>query len=327
MEIAEPLPPIVIDEPGVLDDNTFVDAGDSLWVATGRRSRVDVRPRRRHRLVQRRRDLPRQRLPSGTRFDPRRGVGQRLLLRRRSSHRCRPRRHGRVVVDAAMTVRRSCASASRPVSSPTTLGRRRTSRSSSTPPARWTSASASVSCSRHSPCSCAACDPTTRSPSSRTATAPFRCSRRPRLPSGRASSTPSTPCEPGGSTNMEAGLLLGYEAARENYDPDGAERRRARLRRRRQPGRHRPAGAHRRDHPGRRRRHPPRHRRLRDGQLQRSPDGAARRPRRRVLLLRRHVPRGRRAVRREPHTDTHRRRRGGQDPGRLRRRRRRPATA
>jgi Ca-activated chloride channel family protein len=27
-------PPIVIDEPGVLDDNTFVDAGDSLWVAT-----------------------------------------------------------------------------------------------------------------------------------------------------------------------------------------------------------------------------------------------------------------------------------------------------
>jgi Ca-activated chloride channel family protein len=25
---------------------------------------------------------------------------------------------------------------------------------------------------------------------------------------------------PGGSTNMEAGLLLGYEAARENYDPD-----------------------------------------------------------------------------------------------------------
>ena len=35
MEIAEPLPPIAIDEPGVLDDNTFVDSGDSLWVATG----------------------------------------------------------------------------------------------------------------------------------------------------------------------------------------------------------------------------------------------------------------------------------------------------
>ena len=33
-EAIEPLPPIVIDEPGVLDDNTFVDSGDSLWVAT-----------------------------------------------------------------------------------------------------------------------------------------------------------------------------------------------------------------------------------------------------------------------------------------------------
>jgi Ca-activated chloride channel homolog len=32
---AEPPPPIVIDEPGILDDNTFVDSGDSLWVATG----------------------------------------------------------------------------------------------------------------------------------------------------------------------------------------------------------------------------------------------------------------------------------------------------
>jgi Ca-activated chloride channel homolog len=32
--IAEPVPPIVVDEPGVLDDNTFVDAGDSLWVET-----------------------------------------------------------------------------------------------------------------------------------------------------------------------------------------------------------------------------------------------------------------------------------------------------
>ena len=43
-------PPIVIDEPGVLDDNTFVDAGDSLWVATeddrGRRSRSTSTPGR-----------------------------------------------------------------------------------------------------------------------------------------------------------------------------------------------------------------------------------------------------------------------------------------
>ena len=99
MEIAEPLPPIVIDEPGVLDDNTFVDSGDSLWVATGddRESTfaLDVDTGSFNVAA----DLPRQRLPSGTRLDPRRGVGQRLLLRRRSSHRCRPRRHGRVVVD------------------------------------------------------------------------------------------------------------------------------------------------------------------------------------------------------------------------------------
>ena len=33
-EIVEPIPPVVVDEPGVLDDNTFVDAGDSLWVTT-----------------------------------------------------------------------------------------------------------------------------------------------------------------------------------------------------------------------------------------------------------------------------------------------------
>ena len=33
-EYAPPVPPIVIDEPGVLDDNTFVDSGDSLWVTT-----------------------------------------------------------------------------------------------------------------------------------------------------------------------------------------------------------------------------------------------------------------------------------------------------
>ena len=99
MEIAEPLPPIAIDEPGVLDDNTFVDSGDSLWVATGddRESTfaldVDTGSF----------DVAQVFLangyPSGTRFDPRRGVGQRLLVRRRSSDRCRPRRHGRVVVD------------------------------------------------------------------------------------------------------------------------------------------------------------------------------------------------------------------------------------
>lgn len=34
LEVSEPAPPVIVDEPGVLDDNTFVDAGDSLWVQT-----------------------------------------------------------------------------------------------------------------------------------------------------------------------------------------------------------------------------------------------------------------------------------------------------
>ena len=92
---------------------------------------------------------------------------------------------------------------------------------------------------------------------------------------------------PDGSTNMEAGLLLGYQQARRRSIPT-RERRGAgsdgvanvgvtdpRCSPSRSP---RPATS----------RHPPRHRRLRDGQLQRPPDGAARRPWRRVLLLRRH---------------------------------------
>ena len=49
------------------------------------------------------------------------------------------------------------------------------------------------------------------------------------------------------------------------------------------------------------RRHPPGHRRLRHGQLQRPPDGAARRPGRRLLLLRRHLRGGRAALRRRAH--------------------------
>ena len=31
---ATPAPPIIVDEPGVLDDDTFVDSGDSQWVTT-----------------------------------------------------------------------------------------------------------------------------------------------------------------------------------------------------------------------------------------------------------------------------------------------------
>ena len=105
------------------------------------------------------------------------------------------------------------------------------------------------------------------------------------------------------------------------------QRRRPRLRRRRQRRRHRPDRADRADHQGRRGGHPPRHRRLRDGQLQRPPDGAAGRPGRRLLRLRRHVRGGRAAVRRGPHADADRRRRRRQGPGRVRSRRRRVVPA
>ena len=83
---------------------------------------------------------------------------------------------------------------------------------------------------------------------------------------------------PGGSTNLEAGLRLGYEQAREAFDPRRRQRRGARLRRRRQRRPHRPGLDRRQDRGGGRGRHPPGHRRLRHGQLQRPPDGAARRP-------------------------------------------------
>ena len=136
-----------------------------------RRPRVDVRPRRRHRLVRRRRrpSSPTATVRSPTRSAPRSGstpsttaTPQRPTPTSPSRpSRRRPGDDGTAIVRIGVTSRQT---------RPTTLGRRRTSRSSSTRPARWTSASASASCSRRSPCSCAACDPTTRSPSSRTAT-------------------------------------------------------------------------------------------------------------------------------------------------------------
>ena len=73
-----------------------------------RRPRVDVRPRRRHRLVQRRPDVPRERVPSGAGLDPTRGVDQRLHLRRRAGDRHRPRRQRRVIDNRRRHGDRSC---------------------------------------------------------------------------------------------------------------------------------------------------------------------------------------------------------------------------
>ena len=58
----------------------------------------------------------------------------------------------------------------------------------------------------------------------RSATTPGSCCRRPARPTTRRSSTPSTQLQPGGSTNLEAGLRLGYELARETLPGDGIDR-------------------------------------------------------------------------------------------------------
>ena len=295
-----------------------------------RRPRIDVRPRRRHRIVRCRRGF----LAEGYRpepdsirpeewinaFDygdpPATGDGLALGV------------EGAFLVDAEPDVADACASACRRESSTRSSARRRTSRSSSTRRVRWTSAIASASCSRRSRCWYATCVPTTRSPSSPTATRRLVVAR----PDtgrrvARRSSRPSTRSRPTAAPTWRRACCLGYEQASEFVRPRRRERRGAGVRRRRQPGRHRPRGAHPADHPGRRRRHPPRDRRLRDGQLQRPPDGAARRPGRRLLLLRRRLRRGRAAVRRRAHADAHRRRRAGQGAGGVRSRRRRPTTA
>ena len=107
---------------------------------------------------------------------------------------------------------------------------------------------------------------------------------------------------PGGSTNMEAGPAARLRAGPLAFDPAPSTSSCW-------PPTASPTSAspthraHRPDHAGRRGGHPPRHRRLRHGQLQRPPDGAARRPGRRLLQLRRHVRGGRAAVRRGPHAD------------------------
>ena len=123
---------------------------------------------------------------------------------------------------------------------------------------------------------------------------------------------------PGGSTNLESGPPARLRAGPLDVPGRRTQRGRAGLGRRRQRRRHRRHRAHRPDHPGRRGGHPPRHRRLRHGQLQRPADGAARRHGRRLLQLRRHVRGGRAALRRGADPDAERRRRRGQGPGALR---------
>ena len=243
MAMETPPPLIVIDEPGVLDDNTFVDAGDSLWVATERRPRVDVRPRRRHRVVQRRRDVPRQRLPAGAGLDPCRGVGQRLRLRRPARHRRRPRHRHRVGAVRRRRDARTGARAHR-------CARHAEITDDERPPANITfviDTSGSMDIRERLglvQSSLALLVRSLRSDDTISIVTygdrPRRCSSRRRSRSGRASSTPSTRCSPSGSTNMEAGLLLGYEAARRSYDPDALNVVVLGLRRRRQPGCDRP---------------------------------------------------------------------------------------
>ena len=152
--------------PGPFEDNVFVDDGDSTFVAPRRRRRVDVRPRRRHRLVHRRPDVPRRGRPPRAGVDPRRGVGQRVRLRR-------PRRRPTAARRRRRDRRRRRAPTTAPARAgrlntadwPTPTARRPTSRSSSTRRARWTSANGWASSSRHWPCSSHSCTTTTRSPS------------------------------------------------------------------------------------------------------------------------------------------------------------------
>ena len=88
------------------------------------------------------------------------------------------------------------------------------------------------------------------------------------------------------------------------------------LGRRRQRRPHRPRVDPRPDRRRRPRRHRADHRRLRHGQLQRRADGAARRPRRRHVRLRRRPGRGAAGVRREPHRHPPDHRPGRQGAGR-----------
>ena len=160
--VGEPVPPIVIDEPGVLDDNTFVDSGDSQWVTTDddRESTfaldVDTGSF----------NVAQTFLANGYRPEPDSirveewvnaftygdapATDADLALTLESASTAEA---GTAVVRVGVTSRQLGAE-DRP---------RLTSRSSSTRQARWTSASGSASCSRRWRCSFAACAPMTRS--------------------------------------------------------------------------------------------------------------------------------------------------------------------
>ena len=123
---------------------------------------------------------------------------------------------------------------------------------------------------------------------------------------------------PGGSTNLEAGLRLGYEQAREALTENGIDRvvlasdgvaNVGLTGCRRDP---------RADPRGRRGRHRARQRRRRDGQLQRRAARAARRPGRRVLRLRQRARRGPAALSRRADLDAPDRRPRRARPGRVR---------
>ena len=176
-----------------------------------------------------------------------------------------------------------------------------------------------------------------------------RRDRRRSAPTPRSSSSrppPRTPTrilsaidslQPSGSTNAEAGLRLGYQLAVRRPARGRDQPRDPGLGRRRQPRQHRPRVDPRPRPPGRRAGDPARHRRLRDGQLQRRPDGAARRQGRRLLRLRQparrrpdpvrraaHLHAGHRGARRQGAGRVQPRRRRGLPPRRLREPRGRP---
>ena len=189
--------------------------------------RLDLRHGRRHRLVHDRPALRRRWQPARSRQRPGRGMGQRL----RSGLSGARRRHVRGPSSTAArrrssTSASSCSgSGSRPAMRRAARGPMPPSRSSSTPRARWAARIASSS-SR------------TRCGSSSLGLGRGDFDRRrhlrrrrPGRPASRRGPRTRTTIldaidqlQPGGSTNLEAGLRLGYELARETLTEDGIDR-------------------------------------------------------------------------------------------------------
>ena len=266
--------------PGPTEDNTFVDAGTSGFVDPRQDAAVDVRARRRHRVVRRRAEPARPGLPAAAGLGPGRGVGQRDGVRRPRAHRRRPRRARRVrpgpgLDDGTQLVRVGVSAREvEPTERPrvnVTLVVDRSGSMDIRNRLGLVQSSLALLADR------LAGDDTVSVVS-------FEDQARPILEPTPVRDTGKIldaieELEPGGSTNLEAGLRLGYEQARRGLRRRRRQPRRARLRRRRQRRRHRARLDHREDRRGGPRRHPPGDSRLRHGQLQRPPDGAARRPR------------------------------------------------